>query len=132
MKTNIRYSIFDLIFCIMGFLISFIGFIVLVKSRYFGGAVGFGIFFLITIILLLSSIKNIQWFDIANGYITIYCPFGIIKRVGLNKIKKAFKTNATIYSIKMLNIRRPHIVLCLNKSVTKNRVNDAYNEKNKP
>ena len=56
-----------------------------------------------------------------------------IKNVNcLNKIKKAFKTNATIYSIKMLNIRRPHIVLCLNKSVTKNRVNDAYNEKNKP
>ena len=82
--------------------------------------------------MLLQSVKNIQWFDVANGYITVYCPFGIISRIKLNQIKKAFKTNATIYGIKMLNVMRPHIVLCIKKSVAKADVDDAYNIKKKP
>ncbi len=132
MKTNIRYSIFDLILCIIGLLISLIGFIVLATARHFWGFVGYFIFFLIVTIMLLDSIKNIQWFDIIDGYITIHCPFGIIRRVRLNQIKKAFKTNAVIYNIKMLSVRRPHIVLCVEKSLTKAGVDDAYNGKKKP
>ena len=81
--------------------------------------------------MLLHSIKNIQWIDITDGYITVHCPFGIIRRVRLNQIKKAFKTNAVIYSIKMLSARRPHIVLCIKKSVAKAGVDDAYNGKKK-
>ena len=132
MKTNIKYSIVDLIASIIVLSISLIGFIVLVTARHFWGSVGYFIFFLIAIIMLLSSIKNIQWFDINNGDITVYCPFGIIKRVELNRIKKTFKTNATIYSIKIHQVRRPHIVLCLQKSVTKSRIENAYNRKKKP
>ena len=132
MKNNIRYSIFDLILCIIGLSISLIGFIVLATARHFWVSVGCFIFFLIAIIMLLDSIKNIQWFDIANGYITVYCPFGIIKRVKLNQIKKAFKTNSVIFSIKMLSVRRPHIALCLKKSVAKSDADDAYNGKKKP
>ena len=132
MKTNIKYSIVDLIFWIIGLSISLIGFIVLVTARHFWGSVGYFIFFLISVIMLLSSIKNIQWFDITNGYITVYCPFGIIKRVELTRIKKTFKTNATIYNIKTYSVRRPHIVLCLQKSVAKSRIEDAYNRKKKP
>ncbi len=137
MKTNIKYSIFDLIFWIIGLSISSIGLIVLLTDngdtiRHFWGTVGYGIFFLIAIIMLLHSIKNIQWFDITDGYITVRCPFGIVRQVELNQIKKAFKTNAVIYSIKMLHVSRPHIVLCLKKSVAKNNVDDAYNGKKKP
>ena len=48
------------------------------------------------------------------------------------KIKKAFKTNAVICSIKMLSVRRPHIVLCIKKTVAKADVEGAYNRKKKP
>ena len=137
MKTNIKYSIVDLIFWIIGLSISLVGLVVSITdyddtASHFCCAVGYGVFFLLSIIMLFCSIKNIQWFNIADGYITVHCPFGIIKRVRLDQIKKAFKTNAVIYSVKMLSVRRPHVVLCLQKSVTKNRVNDAYNEKKKP
>ncbi|MBO5785427.1 MAG: hypothetical protein J6V34_00145 [Oscillospiraceae bacterium] len=132
MKTNIKYSIFDLILSIIVLSISLIGFIVLVTACHFWGSVGYFIFFLIATIMLLHSIKNIQWIDITDGYITVHCPFGIIRRVRLNQIKKAFKTNAVIYSIKMLSARRPHIVLCIKKSVAKAGVDDAYNGKKKP
>ena len=137
MKTNIKHSVFDLIICIIGFSISLIGFIVLVTddsdtASRFWGTVGYFVFFLIATIMLLDSIKNIQWFNLTDGYITVYCPFGIIRRVRLNQIKKVFKTNAVICSIKMLSIRRPHIVLCIKKSVANAGVDNAYNGKKKP
>ena len=78
------------------------------------------------------SIKNIQWFKIVDGQITIYCPFGTIKQVRLDEIKKAFKDNAVIFQLKMLGIRRPHIVLCLKKSVARKDISDAYNGSKKP
>ena len=131
MKTNIKYSIVGLIFWIVGLSISLVGFIMLVADSHFWGSVGYFIFFLISTIMFLHSIKNIQWFNIADGYITVYCPFGIIKQVELKQIKQAFKTNAVIYSIKMLSVRRPYIVLCIKKSVTNADIDDAYNRKKK-
>ena len=131
MKTNIKYSIVGLIFWIFGLTISLIGFIVLVTDSHFWGSVGCFIFFLISIFMFLYSIKNVQWFNINGGYITVYCPFGIIKQVELKQIKKAFKINAVVYGIKMLSIRRPYIVLCINKSVTNADIGDAYNRKKK-
>jgi hypothetical protein len=137
MKTNIKYSIFDLLFWIIGLSMSLIGLIVSVRdygdtARHFWVAVGCCFFFLLSIIMLLCSIKNIQWFDIADGYVTVYCPFGMIRRARLDQIKKAFKTNAVIYSIKMNSVRRPHIALCLKKSISKADADDAYNGKKKP
>lgn len=137
MKTNIKYSIYDLIFWIIGLSISLIGIIVSVRdyddtARHFWVAVSYCMFFLLSTIMLLCSIKNIQWFDIADGYVTVYCPFGMIRRVRLDQIKKAFKTNAVIYRIRMLSVRRPHITLCLKKSVAKADADDAYNGKKKP
>ena len=137
MKTNIKYSAFDLIIYLIGLSISLTGFIVLLNNyndtaRHFWGAIAYFIFSLISAIMLLHSIKNIQWFASTDGYITVYCLFGIIKRVSLNQIKKSFKTNAVIYSIKMLSVRRSHIVLCTKKSVAKSDVDNAYNRKKKP
>ena len=137
MKTNIKYSVFDLLIWIIVLSLSLIGFIVLVTNNSdtahrFWGTVGYFIFFLFATIMLLHSIKNIQWFVITDGYITVYCPFGIIKRVRINQIKKAFKSNAVICSIKMLSVSRPHIVLCINKSVVNADVENAYNGKKKP
>ncbi len=82
--------------------------------------------------MLLDSIKNVQWYTIADGSITVYCPFGVIKRVRLSQIKKAFQTNVAIFSIKTLTVRRPYIVLCLRKSISKGDVENAYNRKKKP
>ena len=132
MKANIRHSVIDLILSILVTTTSFIGFIVAITERHFWGSVGYCIFLLMFISMLLLSIHNVQWFDITNGAITVYCPFGMIKRVGLSQVKKAFTTNATIYSVKMLHVKRPCIVLCLNKSVGKADIDDAYNGKKKP
>ena len=117
--------------------ISSIGFVVLVADNRTAGcdflaAIAYGIFGLFSLVMLLHSIKNVQWFDIADGSITIHCPFGMIRRVELNQIEKAFKTNAVIYRVKMLCVRRPHIALCLKKSVAKADTDDAYNGKKKP
>ena len=132
MKTNIKYSIVDFIFWAVAVSISLIGLIALATDRRFGGSIGYLVFFLISIIMFLHSIYNIQWFNISDEYITVNSPFGVIKRVELKQIKKAFRTNAVIYSIKMLSVRRPHIVLCIKKSVTKSSIDDAYNRKKKP
>ena len=139
-KTNIRYSIINVFFWICGFSISLIGVLVLLfdvdgvdyTSFDLWLLIGWGTLFLISIIMLLNSIKNIQWFDIADGYITVYNPFGIVKCMQFFQIKKAFKTNAVIWGLRMLANRREHIVLCLYGSVTKGLVYDAYNRKKNP
>ncbi|MBP3395729.1 MAG: hypothetical protein J6L87_01025 [Clostridia bacterium] len=120
MKTNIKYAVFDLLFYLMSVSLSLVSIIVLLKSddeasRFSWVTIVFSLFFLFSVIMLFVSIKNIQWFKIVDGLITIYCPFRTIKQVRLDEIKKAFKDNAVIFQLKMLGIRRPHIVLCLKK-----------------
>lgn len=137
MKTNLKYAVFNLLFYLTGVSLSLIGLIVLLTgddeaSRFSWVTLFYSVFFLFAGIMLFVSIKNIQWFKIVDGQITIYCPFGVIKQVRLDKIKKAFKNNAVSLRLKMLGIRRPHIVLCLKKSVAKVEINDAYNDKKKP
>ena len=134
MKTNIRYSIIGVLFWIAALSISLIGIVTLLPDigSYLWVAIVLGALFLISVIMLLDSIKNIQWFDITDGYISVYNPFGIIKRVQISQIKNMFKTNAVIWNIRMLATRREHIVLCLNKSVAKGLVYNAYNRKKKP
>jgi hypothetical protein len=137
MKTNIKYAVFDLLLYLMGVSLSLVGIIVLSTSddeasRFSWVTIVVSLFFLFSVIMLFVSIKNIQWFKIVDGLITIYCPFGTIKQVRLDEIKKAFKDNAVIFQLKMLGIRRPHIVLCLKKSVARKDISDAYNGSKKP
>ena len=132
MKTNIKYAVFDLLLYLMCASLSLIGLIVLLTSddevgRFSWVTIVYSLFFLLSIIMLFVSIKNIQWFKIVDGLLTIYCPFGTIKQVRLDEIKKAFKDNAVIFQLKMLGIRRPHIVLCLKKSVASKDISGAYN-----
>ena len=132
MKTNIKYAVFDLLLYLLSASLSLIGVIVLLTSidetgRFSWATIVLSLVFLSSIIMLFISVKNIQWFKIVDGLITIYCPFGTIKQVRLDEIKKAFKDNAVIFQLKMLGIRRPHIVLCLKKSVTNKDINNAYN-----
>ena len=94
--------------------------------------IGYGVFSLVSVVMLLISIKNIQWFDIVDGYIIIRSPFGVIKRAHLTEIKKVFKIEASIFEIKRVDINRPHIVLCLKKTLKKGSIVDAYNRKEHP
>ena len=137
MKTNIKYAVFDLLLYLICVSLSLIGLIVLLTSvdevcRFSWITIVCSLFFLFSIIMLFVSIKNIQWFKIVDGLLTIYCPFGTIKQVRLDEIKKAFKDNAVIFQLKMLSIKRPHIVLCLKKSVASKDISDAYNGSKKP
>ncbi len=137
MKTNIKYAIMKLLFWIIVLAVSLIGLIVTLADigeayAYAWGAIGLGIIFLISVTMLLIAAQNMQWFDIADGYITVHSPFGIVKRVQLSDIKKAFKTKASGYNIKALSMNRVHIVLCLKKSITKSSISDAYNRKKNP
>ena len=137
MKTNIKYAVFNLLFYLMGVSLSLVGIIVLLTSdneagRFSWVTIVLSLLFLSSVIMLFVSIKNIQWFKIVDGLFTIYCPFGTIKQVRLDEIKKAFKYNAVIFQLKTLGIRRPHIVLCLKKSVASKDISGAYNGSKKP
>jgi hypothetical protein len=137
MKTNFRYVLRDLLLAMVGLSLSLIGFIVMIRDcpdteQCYWGIIAYGLLALFSFCMLLCDIKNIQWFEIDDGYITIYCPFGFIRKVHLKQIKKVFRTNAVIFRLKGCTTRRPHLVLCLKKSVTKSDADDAYNRKNKP
>ncbi len=137
MKTNIKYSIVQLLFWLLVFSISLIGFIVLLTDinavdTILWVVIVFGVLSLSFLVMLLISINNIQWFNIFNEYIVVRSPFGIVKRVLISDIKKAFKTKVSIFQIKMTSINRMHIVLCLKKSLTKASIVDAYNRKENP
>ena len=75
MKTNIKYSIVQLLFWLLGFSISLIGFIVLLTDinavdTILWVVIVFGVLSLSFLVMLLISINNIQWFNILNGYIS--------------------------------------------------------------
>ena len=137
MKTNLKYAVWNLLLSAMGVSFSLIGIIVFFteedsSSRYLWVSIFLCIFFFSSFVMLLFSIRNIQWCYIADGYINIYCPFGLIKQVRIDKIKKVFIDNAVIFHLKMTSFRRPHIVLCQKKSIRKADVEDAYNRKKQP
>ena len=129
MKTNIKYSIYDLLFAILLFSMCLIVLTVLIHEKAWFLAVFWSVFLCMDIYLLFYAIGNVQWFAIRNGEITVYSPFGIVKRVQFDQIKSAFYDNAEIFRLKALSFRRPHIVLCLTKSVIKSNIADAYNRK---
>ena len=137
MKTTFKYAVFNLLFYLVFVSLSLIGIIVLLTgdgeaARYSLAIIVYSILFLLSVVMLFISVKNIQWFKIADGLITIYCPFGTIKQARLDEIKKAFKDNAVIFQLKMFAIRRPHIVLCLKKTVASEDIDNAYNGSKKP
>jgi len=137
MKTNIKYSIVEILFWIAVLSVSLIAFVVLLNDTDFVKSalwvvIMIGAFSVISIIALLLAIANFQWFDIANGYITIYAIFGAVKQVHLKDVKIAFKIQASIFRLKAASIGRKHIVLSQRKSLTKADIVDAYNKKKHP
>lgn len=128
MKTNIKYSVSNLLLFLAVSSISLIGFFsALGKDRDI--SLICALLLGVSLLGLYASLKNIQWFDISDGYITVYSPFGLVKSIELAGIQKAFKTNASVLAYKGLSINRVHIVLCLNKHVSHCDVKNAYNSK---
>jgi hypothetical protein len=74
-------------------------------------------------------LSNIEWFKIDSNKIIVRNIFSVIKEVDYQNIKKGFIINATIFSIKMLGITRPYLVISSIKSLIKANVEDAYNSK---
>ena len=128
MKSNIKYSIYNLISAALLLPVWLLCFIVLIADQDWF-SVFYGILLCLDLLMLFDSIRNIQWFDIHNGIITIDSPFGTVKRVQLHRIKKVFRINAVIFGIKGLRIRRIHLVLCLTNSVNISEIQDVYNRK---
>ena len=129
MKTNLKYSIYGLLFSLIlnpPFLICLI---VSISEKSWILSVFWSVLLLTSIFLLFDAIRNIQWFKIRNGSIIVYSLFGIVKCVQFDQIKNAFSVNAVIFRLKALTFYRPHIVLCLNKSTRKSEIEDAYNRK---
>lgn len=129
MKSNMKYSIHNLLFSIVCNSAFWIGLVVLISEKSWILSVFWSVFLLLSIFLLFDAIRNVQWFEIRNGSIIVYSLFGMVKCVQFDQIKNAFSVNAVIFRLKTLDFRRPHIVLCLNKSTRKSEIGDAYNRK---
>ena len=138
MKSNIRYSIIGVLFWAVGLSASLWGLVVLISNKEAARspvwvAIFNGVLALVFTFMLLHAINNIQWFDISDGYISIHSPFGMIKRIQLDEIKKAFKVKASVFEFRRsAHIERLCIVLCLKKSISKTDIVDAYNARENP
>ncbi|MBQ8343660.1 MAG: hypothetical protein IJV68_08220 [Clostridia bacterium] len=128
MKSNIKYSIHNLLLYLPGTLFALIGFIVCINENILVSII-YGVLLCIFLFGLFISIKDVQWYKVNNGYITVYCIFGVLKKIQLKEIKTVFKVNAHIFGLKMLAVYRPHIVLSNLKSIRKSNINDAYNNR---
>ena len=129
MINNLKHSIWSLIFSILCCLPGFIGltFCVVTKETWITL-----IYLLIAaagLILLVISIMNVQWSNINNDKIIVRNIFGTIKEIEYVNIKKAFKTNTTIFSLKTLGIHKMYLVLSNYKSLQKSQIVDAYNRR---
>lgn len=128
MKTNIKDSIYNFMFWFAAVLLFLLGLFISISQKIWVSAF-YGVLSCLALLMLLDSIQNIQWFDVNKGCITIYSSFGVVKRVRLNQIQTAFKTNAAIFGIKGLQVKRAYLVLCLTKLVSKADIGNAYNRK---
>ena len=126
---NIKHSIWSLIFCIIVCIAVFIGLIVCIIEKETWITLGYLLFAAAGLFLLVISIINIQWTIIYDDKVVVRNIFGIIKEIEYVNIKKAFITNVTILSLKMLGIHKTYLVLSNYKSLQKSQIEDAYNRR---
>ena len=129
MINNIKHSIWSLIFSIICCVLGIVGlcFCIITKETWITL-----IYLLLAaagLFLLVSSIINVQWTNINNDKIVVKNIFGIIKEIEYKDINKAFKANATIFSLKMLGIHKMYLVLSNYKSLQKSQIGDACNRR---
>ena len=126
---NLKHSIWSLIFSILWCLPGFIGLTFRVVTKETWITLIYLLIAAAGLILLVISIMNVQWTNINNDKIVVKNIFGIIKEIEYKDINKAFKANATIFSLKMLGIHKMYLVLSNYKSLQKSQIEDAYNRR---
>lgn len=126
---NIKHSIWGLLLSAIGLILFSIGLIVMIESKNIIWIIIYSLLFLVFLFYFLYCLSNIEWFKIDSNKIIVRNILGVIKEVDYQNIKKGFIINATIFSIKMLGITRPYLVLSSIKSLIKANVEDAYNSK---
>lgn len=126
---NLKHAIWDLIFYIIGCIAVFIGLIVCVTAKETWITLIYLLIAAVGLFLLVISIINVQWTIIYDDKIVVRNILGIIKEIEYADIKKAFKTNVIIFSLKMLAIHKMYLVLSNYKSLQKSQIADAYNRR---
>ena len=129
MINNLKHSIWNFILSIIFLIIPCIGLIVLLNEKEWIGVIFYLLLLIVKICLFWVSLINIQWTILCNDKIVVKHIFGIIKEIEYEDINKAFKANATIFSLKTLGIHGPYIVLSRYKSLQKSQIGDAYNRR---
>lgn len=126
---NLKYSIWQFIFSLIFTIPTLIGTIICFKENDLLFAIIYLLVFIIALILLYFSIKDIQLFEINSNRIIVKNIFGVIKKIEINNIKKAFVKNARIFSLKMLSVNKMCLVISLNKTIIKADIENAFNKK---
>lgn len=127
--TNLKHSIWNLIFSLLFVSITTIMLTVMIEYNDLLWIIISLIIFVFSIVMLFIYIREIQWFKIEDDRVVVKNIFGIIKTIEYVNIKKSFKIKAKIFSIKACGTYKPYIVLSFNKSLQKSKVEDAYNRK---
>lgn len=126
---NFKHSIWSFIISIIVLIFICIGLIVLAIGNEW---IPFGSYIILLVmgyVYFFLSLIDLQWFKVIEDKIVVNNIFGLIKEINYINLKKAFVINETIFSIKMLSITKPYLVLSNYKSLQKSQVNDAYNRK---
>ena len=126
---NLKYSIWQFIFSLIFTIPTLIGTIICFKENDLLFSIIYLLVFIIALIFLYFSIKDIQWFEINSNSIIVKNIFGVIKKIEINNIKKAFVENAKIFSLKMLSVNKMCLVISLNKTIIKADIENAFNKK---
>ena len=126
---NIKHSIWSLIFSIICCVPGIVGLCFCIITKETWTTLIYLLLAAAGLFLLVSSIINVQWANINNGKIIVRNIFGTIKEIEYVNINKAFKTNDTIFSLKMLGAHKKYLVLSNYKSLQKSQIADAYNRR---
>ena len=129
MINNLKHSIWSLIFSILCCLPGFIGLTFCVVTKETWITLIYLLIAVAGLFLLVISVINVQWANINNDKIIVRNIFGTIKEIEYVNINKVFKTNATIFSLKMLGVHKKYLVLSNYKSIQKSQIADAYNRR---
>lgn len=127
--SNLKYSIWQFLFSLIFTIPSLIGTIICFRESEWLFAIFYLLLFLIALILLYFSIKDIQWFEINSNSIIAKNIFGVINKIEIYNVKKSFVKNASIFSLKMLSVNKMCLVISLNKTIIKANIENAFNKK---
>ena len=129
MINNLKHSIWLLLFSVICCVPGFIGLIFCITAKETWITLVYLLIAAAGLFLLVISIINIQWTIIYDDKVVVRNIFGIIKEIEYVNIKKAFISDAIIFSLKMLGIHKKYLVISNYKSLQKSQIVDAYNRR---